>query len=351
MLNQKLPGGLEQSFPHVGHVVVGHSRGRFQSDIGILKVDPQNTELLLADAELKATEKQSSDVVLGAFARAADTAATPEVFHLEASTALDKGSRPIAIAALERGVQTFPANARLFRRLAYLYIRDNRLDDAVNALRTAMELEPMMPDAYGALGEIFTMRGPEQWGEAIAALEEALRLDPENANHLTRRAALMRLQGIVDAEKRAELWAKAEEDLRKAIQLDTKNDDAHLLLGTLLLDQAGDLDQAEWLVKKALKQTETPEGLVQRARVLIRRAAFQEAEQLLNRAVKRTTTAIPRTPVAASSGARRARSSSPSTRSSRRATRRPRAGRSVRSTRPRCRSWAPSSSPARRPKR
>jgi len=150
-----------------------------------------------------------------------------------------------------------------------------------------MELEPMMPDAYGALGEIFTMRGPEHWGEAINALEEALRLDPENANHLTRRAALVRLQGIVDAEKRTELWAKAEEDLRKAIQLDTKNDDAHLLLGTLLLDQAGDLDQAEWLIKKALKQTETPEGLVQRARVLIRRAGFQEAEQLLNRAVKK----------------------------------------------------------------
>jgi tetratricopeptide (TPR) repeat protein len=253
----------------------------------ILKVDPQNTELLLADAELKATEKQSSEVVLAAFARAAETAPTPEVFHQEASTCLDKSSRPKAIQALERGVQAFPANARLFRRLAYLYIRDNRLDEAIAALRTAMELEPMMPDAYGALGEIFTMKGPEHWNDAIAALEEALRLDPENANHLTRRAALVRLQGIVDPDKRTELWAKAEEDLRKAIQLDTKHDDAHLLLGTLLLDQAGDLDQAEWLIKKALKQTETPEGLVQRARVLIRRAAFQEAEQLLNRAVKK----------------------------------------------------------------
>jgi tetratricopeptide (TPR) repeat protein len=252
-----------------------------------LKIDPQNTELLLADAELRAAEKQSSEAVLGAFARAADAAPTPEVFHQEASTCLDKGSRPKAIVALERGVAVFPANARLFRRLAYLYIRDNRLDDATQTLRTAMELEPMMPDAYGALGEIFTMKGPEHWVDAVAALEEALRLDPENAHHLTRRAALVRLQGIVDADKRTELWAKAEEDLRKAIQLDTKNDDAHLLLGTLLLDQAGDLDQAEWLIKKAMKQTETPEALVQRARVLIRRAAFTEAEQLLNRAVKK----------------------------------------------------------------
>lgn len=252
-----------------------------------LRIDPKNTELLIADAELKAFEKGSPEVVAAAWARAAEVAPTPEVFHQEASYYLDKNQRGKAVIAMEKAVALYPFDARIHRRLANLYLRQNRLDDAANTLRRAMELEPMMPDAYSVMGELLTARGPAHWDEAQQFIDEALRLDPENPMHVMRQAALLRYRGMLDLENRATLWADAIEKLKVVVPRDPNGARIHALLGGLIVDADGDLDQAEWLVKKALKLSETAETLVQRARVLIRRAAFADAEQLLNQAVKK----------------------------------------------------------------
>ena len=45
----------------------------------------------------------------------------------------------------------------------------------------------------------------------------------------------------------------------------------------------GDLEQAEWLLKKALKAQETVEALTQRARVLVKRQALKDARGLVER--------------------------------------------------------------------
>ncbi len=252
-----------------------------------LKVDPKNTELLILDAELKSEEKAAPEVVAAAWQRAADVAPTPEVFHSEASFHLDRNSRGKAAAALEKGIQLFPEDARMHRRLANLYLQQNRTEDAVTVLRRAMELEPMMPDAYGMLAEILVGRGPSQWEEAQNYLDEAIRLDPVRATHKLRLATLRRAQGMVDAEARATRWAEALEILGPVVAEDAENGLAHALKCALLLDQDGDLDQAEWLAKKAMKILETHEALVQRARVLIRRAAFEDADRLLDKAIKK----------------------------------------------------------------
>lgn len=252
-----------------------------------LKVDPKNTELLILDAELKAEEKATAEVIAAAWQRAADVAPTPEVFHSEAGFHQDRNSRGKAVAALEKGIQLFPEDARMHRRLANLYLQQNRVEDAVTTLRRAMELEPMMPDAYGMLGEILIGRGPSAWEEAQQYLDEAIRLDPARATHQLRLATLRRAQGMVDLEARAERWAEATEKLKAVVQGDSENGLAHALLCALLLDSDGDLDQAEWLAKKAMKIMETHEALVQRARVLIRRAAFEDADRLLDKAIKK----------------------------------------------------------------
>lgn len=252
-----------------------------------LRFDPKNTELLIADAELKAFEKGSPDAIAAAWARAAEVAPTPEVFHQEASYYLDKNQRGKAVTALEKAVALYPFDARLHRRLANLYLRQNRADDAVTTLRRAMELEPMMPDAYSVMGELLTAKGPAHWEEAAQFIEEALRLDPDSPGHVMRQAALLRYRGMMDAENRAALWADAIDKLKAVIPRDPNGARIHALLGSLIIDSEGDLDQAEWLVKKALKLLETSETLVQRARVLVRRAAFADAEQLLNQAIKK----------------------------------------------------------------
>ena len=64
---------------------------------------------------------------------------------------------------------------------------------------------------------LVTKMGPEQWGEAANAFEEALRLEPENSIHLAQKAQLQRLRGVADADSREALWKEAEELLRQAI--------------------------------------------------------------------------------------------------------------------------------------
>lgn len=254
-----------------------------------LKIDPKNTELYIADAELKGLEKATNEVLIAAWAKAAEVAPTPEVFHQECSLWLDRNARGKAVTALEKGVAAFPTDARMYRRLANLYLRQNRVDDAVGALRLAMEHEPMMPDSYSMMGEIAIERGPAHYEEAQSFIDEAMRLDPNNPSHQQRLAALLRARGLSapDQETRLAHFNEAIELLKTVVQADPESARAHALLGGLILDVGGDLDQAEWLVKRALKLSETPDPMVQRARVLVRRQAYEEAERLLDKVVKR----------------------------------------------------------------
>jgi tetratricopeptide (TPR) repeat protein len=251
----------------------------------VLKQDPANTELLLMRAELKIAQGAQPDAIGEAFVAAQTTAATPESFHTEATWHQQKSSgRGRAAAALERGVAAFPNSGRLKRRLAGIYVDQNRLDDAVRVLREAMEIEPMMPDTYGLLGEIHLRRGPAHFDEAEAALAEARRLDPENALHMARLGALVMERGVEGDEERTKL---ANELLTAAIEADGKNFLAHAYLGRLLVLTNGDLERAEWLLKKAQKLDEraaTP--MVERARLAVRKADWAEATHLLDKAIK-----------------------------------------------------------------
>ncbi len=233
----------------------------------VLKVDPANTEMLLLRAELRVATKAAPEAVAEAFA-AAQAVPTPEAFHLEANLhQTHRGGRGRAAACLERACGAFASSGRFKRRLAGVYIEQGRLDDAVRVLREAMDLEPMMPDTYGLLGEVLLQRGPAHFDAAEAALLEARRLDPNHALHMARLAALRVERGGLDEAQAKEV----EELLVAAIQSDARSALAHEVLGRLLLDQGADLDRADWALKKAASLDERAAmPLVLRARVLLR---------------------------------------------------------------------------------
>jgi tetratricopeptide (TPR) repeat protein len=251
----------------------------------VLKQDPANTELQLMRAELRIGLKAPVEAIQEPYTAAQTLAPTPEAFHTEASWHQLKGAsgRGRAANALERGVAAFPENARLKRRLAGIYLDQNRLEDAVRVLREAMDLEPMMPDTYGLLGEIYLLQGPAHFDLAEAALGEARRLDPDNALHMARLGALIVERGGDDAER----WKQAEELLAAAIAADAKNFLAHLYLGRLLLLRDGDLERADWALKRAQKIDEKAAlPYVERARIAIRKQAWAEAAVQLEKAVR-----------------------------------------------------------------
>lgn len=253
-----------------------------------LKHIPGNTELLLLDAELKVAEKAGAQPIVEAFDKAAGQAPTPEVFHAIANWHGHK-QRGKAVAALEKGVEAFPEDARLRRRLAGLLLTQNKLEEAVTVLEAARDLEPMMPDAYGMLGEVYTRMGPDRWPSAVEHLDEALRLAPEHPAHLSRQARLLRRQShaAADADARGQLLEQAEGLATRALNEAKGDARVQVLLATLILDRGGDVEQARWLLQQAMKQRQTPEASVQRARVLIRSGHLADAERLLERATKK----------------------------------------------------------------
>jgi tetratricopeptide (TPR) repeat protein len=251
-----------------------------------------HTEFILTEAELLTAEGKDPGAVQAAF-DAAIAYPTPEVFHTLATWHQNRNARGKACQALEQGIATFPNDARLHRRLAGFQLALNRPLDAIDTLKNASDIEPMMPDTYGMLGEIYLGLGTNRWEEASQCIAEARRLAPHGANHMAREADMLRRKAMGDAEQRDALLEAAETLLREAMTIEKGNRRVLLLLASVILDRGGDLEQAQWLLKQLNKQgerrrrrREDPAATVQRARLLVRQAALDEAERLLQRLLK-----------------------------------------------------------------
>lgn len=247
-----------------------------------LAVDPANPELLLMRAELLIALNAGGEKIAAAFAEA-EKQPTPEVFHQETNwNDKSKGGRGRAVATLERAAVAFPESGRIRRRLAGILLGQHKLEDAIAALKEAQTLEPMMPDSYGLLGEVYLIRGAYDLAEE--ALAEARRLDPDNGLHLARLGALMVERGGLDDEARK---TEANEILQLAVKQDGKNYLAHLYLGRFLRLTGGDLEQAGWALKKAGKLDErAPMPAVELALLATGASAWAEADSWLDLAVR-----------------------------------------------------------------
>ena len=252
-----------------------------------LKADPYNTELILAHAELRISEKATEELVLGVYTHAADTCPTEEVFLAESEHHMSKQSRGKAVSAIERGARAFETSGRLLRRLAQLYLDQNRHADAIEILVKVIGLEPSMPETYGTLGEAYMALGGEATAKAVQVLDEALKLDPSSPRNLVRRATLERDLALSDADKREAGLDAAEAFIQAALDVDKGHPHAQACMAAIILDKGGDLAQADWLLKQACKRKETSFALVQLARVRIRQEAFDTVERILAKAVKK----------------------------------------------------------------
>ena len=164
-----------------------------------------NTELLLTDAELMIAEQANPDAIQAAFNFTAETCPTPEVYHSLATWHQARNARGRATQVLEKGIEVFADDARLHRRLAGFLLGMKRPLDAVDVLKKASDIEPMMPDTYGMLGEIYIDLGTNRWEDAEACIAEARRLAPLNPNHMARAAGLLHHRSMVDGEQREAL--------------------------------------------------------------------------------------------------------------------------------------------------
>ena len=253
----------------------------------LMKGSNRHSELLLLNAELRVHEKSTFEVIVGAYNELQRQCPTPDAYISEAALHTRARARGRAARAMEKAVATFNQNGRLYRQLAVIYMDQNKLDESIVLLKSAMTLEPMMPDTYGLLGEAYTLKGIASWDDALTALNEALGLDPENPRNLVRKAMLLRDQALTAEDGGAEGLAAATEAVTAALEVDKGHPFAQELAAALILDQGGDIEQADWYIQQSGKRRETSFGLVQRARVMVRKQNFDEVERLINKALKK----------------------------------------------------------------
>lgn len=260
-----------------------------------LAIAPNVPELLLAKAEVLAGERAKVEAIEAAFAQVAELAPTPELFHRETGWHIERNSRGKAADTLRRGIIAFPENARMRRRLAGLLINLGHLNEASEVLRHALDLEPMMPDTYSLLAEVCILMGQPHWERAGTLIDEALSLSPTDPQHLTRQALLLHARGTADTAGRAALWESAEDKARQAWQSEKESIKAAVVYTMIMLDRvevldATRLEQAEYILREMMKKKgDMPDIFVQRARVLTHREAFRDAEELIDRALAKTS--------------------------------------------------------------
>jgi Tfp pilus assembly protein PilF len=250
-----------------------------------LKHDPSNSDAWLLKLEL--VQEQAAAQGPSAATRPAEAmepvleeaiahAPVPELFQQVVSWLLGRRQRTKAITVLEKGLEIFPSESRLHTRLAAVMMRQGRRNEAIDHLRKAMELEPMLPDSYGLLGMARRDEGPEALAEAETLLREAVRLAPEDPVQISRLVDLLMERARVDMEKAPAIRAEAKQLLEDAIKGDKRAPEACLLYATLLREVGGDLERATWLLGQAKKLTDR--GHERARRIVVERALIDLAK-------------------------------------------------------------------------
>lgn len=159
----------------------------------------------------------------------------------------------------------------------------DELGDEEGAARLLEKLaaeRPQQIDALVALGEI--LRTGKRYAEAVAAYDRAIaRLATVEKRHWV----LFYSRGI--SLERSGQWARAESDLRKALELEP--DQPHVLnyLGYSWVEQGAHLDEAKRMIERAVELRPNDGYIVDSLGwVLYRRGDFAEAVRVLERAVE-----------------------------------------------------------------
>ncbi len=205
----------------------------------------------------------------------------------DAEAAIAKSDWRAAETKLDLWLTANPADARALFDAGYVADAQNRLDDAANLYRRAVEANPQSFEAHLSLGLLLARQN--KLDEARPELETATALDPGDGGPALRARAWRALAEIdrPGPDKPGDT-TEASNDLLEALKLSPETP-ADTLLAAELAAQAGQLDAAETAYRRVLakdpKSTPANAGL---AHLLIARRQFPEAETFLRAALEQT---------------------------------------------------------------
>ncbi len=120
-----------------------------------------------------------------------------------------------AVAALRQALEIDPQFASAYNNLGYALLVQGRIEEAVKNLRTALELEPTLDAAHANLGLAHAMK--REWDVALSHLRQAERLNPRSSEVHARIGEVYLARGEVQT---------ARQEFALALRLDPLNDRA-----------------------------------------------------------------------------------------------------------------------------
>ena len=160
--------------------------------------------------------------------------------HLRGLLAYQQGQHTLALELIQKALSLDATKAHYFFNQALVLEKLEGWDDAVNAYRQAIQLNPNYVEAHSNMGNVF--RRQRHWAKAVAAYEQALRLNPQSAD-------LCNNLGVVYKDK-----GEREQALgyyHQAVRLDPQHAEAYNNMGVVLQDQ-DKLDEAASAFHQAL---------------------------------------------------------------------------------------------------
>lgn len=157
-----------------------------------------------------------------------------------------------AAAELREVLRREPANAEAGYRLAWLLLRQARLDECVALAESLKGTPAASAPLFAVLGEARLKKGDAR--AAVSAFQSAVELKPgEPAYHFALGSAWLGLRPRIDLDA-------AEQSFRQFLKLRPDDVQGQLHLGYVLLKQKRHAEAREWLEKSVRANAGTPEA-------------------------------------------------------------------------------------------
>lgn len=200
----------------------------------------------------------------------------------EGNIARDDREYTKAEAAYLRAQSLKSSDSRAVYGLGNLFSDQQRWEEAENAYRTAIRLEPNAPEPYIALSFVLTQpivgtTLSDRYAEAEKMARQAIQLDNQNALAYDQLGVALELRGIISDET---LNA-----YKRAIQLDSEFALAYAHLGRLYR-RKGQINESSAAYRNAITLSSDVPTMILVADVMQSQQRYLESEQLLRRALR-----------------------------------------------------------------
>jgi tetratricopeptide (TPR) repeat protein len=195
------------------------------------------------------------------------------------------GQREEAVTAFRDALKLSPNDPEITLRLGFALSEVGKFDESIKTLRKALELDPGNVDVNTALGRVLSLAGKNE--EAITLLKGLLERFPNNEDAFKRVHAVVSVIYINMGD-----YAKAEAELETVLERLPDDPGVNNDLGYLYADQGKKLEQAERMIRKALRGDDDKDNaayLDSLGWVLFKRGKVKEAVGPLERAAKQSS--------------------------------------------------------------